>query len=105
MSTKNYLAMYATEKTPMFQMGGAMEGGAQDQAQDQAAAAPQGAPDVEGMLQQYAQSKDPQLAVQICDTLVAMMAQGQEGAPAPSMSHGGRMNYTTPVFKKGGRLL
>ena len=40
MSTKNYLAMYATEKTPMFQMGGAMEGGAQDQAQDQAAAAP-----------------------------------------------------------------
>ena len=57
------------------------------------------------MLQQYAQSKDPQLAVQICDTLVAMMAQGQEGAPAPSMSHGGRMNYATPVFKKGGRLL
>ena len=101
MSTKNYLAMYAAAKTPMFQMGGAMEGG--EAAPE--AAAPQGAPDVEGMLQQYAQSKDPQLAVQICDTLVAMMAQGQGGAPAPSMANGGRMNSNTPVFKKGGRLL
>ena len=102
MSTKNYLAMYATAKTPMFQAGGAMEAGA-DAAPE--AAAPQGAPDVEGMLKQYAQSKDPQLAVQICDTLVAMMSQGQEGAPAPSMANGGRMNANTPVFKKGGRLL
>jgi len=103
MSTKNYLAMYAPAKTPMFQMGGGMEAGAME---GQApAAAPQGAPDVEGMLQQYAQSHDPQLAVQICDTLVAMMSQGQEGAPAPSMSHGGRMNAYAPVFKKGGRLL
>jgi len=105
MANKNYLAIYAKKATPMFQAGGEMGGemGA-DPAMAQEAPAPQG-PDVEGMLQEYSQSGDPQLAVQICDTLVAMMAQGQGGGgQTPAMRNGGRMNTSAPIFKAGGRL-
>jgi hypothetical protein len=97
----DYLKAYAKNNVAKFQMGGEMpaEGGAP-------APAPQGGqPNVEEMLMQYAQSRDPQLAVAICDMLVEMMAAQQGGGqPAPAMRNGGRMNYAAPMFRKGGRL-
>ena len=63
-----------------------------------------GAPDIEGMLMEYAQTRDPQLAVAICDTLIEMMA-GQ-GAPAgepgmaPPMARSGMKMSKAPIFKK-----
>jgi hypothetical protein len=107
MSTKNYLNAYAAPRVNKFQMGGEMpaEGGQMAPA-PQGAPAQGGAPDIEGMLAEYAQSRDPQLAVAICDTLVQMMSAqgGQAPQGAQSMRNGGRMNYTTPMFRKGGRL-
>jgi len=108
---KDYLKHYAAPTTPKFQMGGAMPAEPAPQANTPNASSPApspeqgGAADVEAMLQQYAQSHDPQLAVQICDALLAMMSQGAGAAPAPSMRNGGRMVNNTPVFKKGGKLL
>ena len=63
------------------------------------------------MIAQYAQSRDPQLAVAIADALVEMMAgqaggAPQGGAPAPAMANGGRMAYKpAPMFRKGGKLI
>ncbi len=98
-----------------FQEGGAMApaGGAP--------AGPEGAPqgqeggaDIEAMLAEYAQTRDPQLAVAICDMLVeAMMGaqgggqpggapEGQAGPPqggAPMGRNGMRMTRG-PVFRK-----
>lgn len=70
-----------------------------------------GAPDLEAMLAEYAQTRDPQLAVAICDALVEMMAAeagaqagpppGPEAAPAgPPMARGGAKLRRGPVFKK-----
>jgi len=96
---KDYLKVYAKNNVAKFQMGGEMP------AEGAAPAAPQGGqPNVEEMLMQYAQSRDPQLAVAICDMLVEMMAAQQGGQPAPAMRNGGRMNYAAPMFRKGGRL-
>jgi len=103
---KDYLNKYAAKSTRKFQDGGAMPA-------EQAPAAPQGGGgDIEGMLAQYAETRDPQLAVAICDSLVEMMgAQGggapaEGGAPAPAMANGGRMGYKpAPMFKKGGKLI
>jgi len=102
---KDYLNMYAPNSVARFQMGGQMPEGQPAQA----APAQGGQPNVEEMLMQYAQSRDPQLAVAICDMLVEMMAAQQggapaEGQPAPAMRNGGRMNYAAPMFRKGGRL-
>lgn len=96
---KDYLNTYGN-KTPKFQEGGAM--------QEPAAAPQQQGPDVEGMLQQYAQQPSPELAVAICDSLVAMMgaAQGgapEGGAPMPAAANGMRMGGA-PKFRKGGKL-
>jgi len=104
MAQKDYLKAYANPAVRKFQTGGEMPAG-----QETAPAAPAqgGQPDIQGMLAEYAQSRDPQLAVTICDTLVEMMAaqQGaQGGQPAPAMRNGGRMNYSAPMFRKGGRL-
>jgi hypothetical protein len=100
---KNYLNIYAAQNVAKFQMGGEMP-----QGQPAAAPAQGGQPNVEEMLMQYAESRDPQLAVAICDMLVEMMAAQQgapaEGQPAPAMRNGGRMNYAAPMFRKGGRL-
>ena len=103
----DYLKKYgpaATPKTPKFQEGGAVPaapGGAP-------AEAPQGGGGggMEAMIQEYAQSRDPQLAVQIADAVVEMaMGGGQGGAPAPAMKKGGRMEAkAAPMFKKGGLL-
>lgn len=101
--SKDYLKVYGTKnKVGKFQMGGEM---APEAAAPEMAEAPmQQGPDIEGMLAQYAETRDPQLAVQICDTIVEMMGQAQ-AQPAPAMEQGGRMNYKQPVFRKGGRLL
>ena len=99
---KDYLGLYApTSGARKFQEGGVAPG-----PEAPAAPAPQGgAPDLEGMVAQYAETKDPQLAVAIADALVQMLgAQGGAPAPAPAMNKGGRMNYVAPMFKKGGKL-
>ena len=96
----DYLSKYANKGVAKFQEGGAMpEGGAPAQS-----GAPQGGgADVQGMLMQFAETQDPQLAVAICNELLKMM-QGGGGAPAPAMEKGGRMEHTAPMFKKGGKL-
>ena len=97
---KNYLEMYSAKATPKFQAGGAMPAG-EPMPAEQAPAAPQGGgADIQGMLMQFAETQDPQLAVAICNELLAMMG----GGAAPEMGSGGRMNYKAPMFKKGGKL-
>jgi hypothetical protein len=96
---KDYLKTYAVKTVNKFQDGGAMpQQGAPQQG------APQG-PDVEGMLQEYAQAPSPELAMAICDALVAMMGGGapQQGSPAPMAKNGMRMGGA-PKFRKGGKL-
>jgi len=97
----DYLNKYA-KATPKFQAGGAMPTG------PEAAPAPApagGGGDLEGMVMEYAQSRDPQLAVAIADALVEMLASQQGGASAPAMKKGGRMDARrAPMFKKGGKL-
>ena len=95
---KDYLGLYATNGVKKFQMGGEM-------APEAAAPAPApagGGADLEGMVMQYAETKDPALAVQIADALVSML--GAQAGAAPSMEKGGRMSYNAPMFKKGGKL-
>lgn len=81
------------------------EGGAMDQQQDMQQ--PQGGGDptaqLQQMVQQYAQTKDPQLAVAIADTLVqAMGLGGGEGAPAqPGQAP---QQAAAPAYAKGGTL-
>jgi hypothetical protein len=102
----DYLNKYA-KKTPMFQAGGPVEGGAPAGAP--AEAAPQGGGGIEEMAAQYAQTRDPQLAVQIADAVVEMIAQSQGGAPqggpAPAMKNGGRLDSNTPMFSNGGVVI
>jgi len=100
---KDYLKKYAAPaQVGRFQMGGEMAP-AEAAPAEQAPAG--GGADLQGMLQQYAQTRDPQLAVQICDAILAEMGGGQEAAPAPAMAKGGRMNYQAPKFRKGGKLV
>lgn len=81
------------------------EGGTMDQQQDMQQ--PQGGGDptaqLQQMVQQYAQTKDPQLAVAIADTLVqAMGLGGGEGAPAqPGQAP---QKAAAPAYAKGGTL-
>ena len=73
MSKTDWINAYSdNNKTQKFQAGGPM---------GQEAAPAQG-PDVEGMLMEYAETRDPQLAVAVCDMLVEMMAAQQGAAPA-----------------------
>lgn len=98
----DYLNKYSKNETAnrvsKHQMGGDPTMGA-----PAAPAAPAGGePDIEGMLAQFAQSQDPQLAVEICNALLSMMGgmqQAPEGA-APSMRNGGRVavRNLAPVF-------
>ena len=77
------------------------EGGAMDQQQDMQQ--PQGGGDptaqLQQMVQQYAQSKDPQLAVAIADTLVQAMGLSGGGQSAPAPTQAGQ-----PAYAKGGSL-
>jgi hypothetical protein len=103
---KDYLEIYAKKATPKFQMGGEMPA---EPGMEQGAAPQGGGDQLQAMLAEYAQTRDPQLAVAICDTLVEMMgAQGGGEAPAgeaPMMRRGGRFITKAPIFKKGGKLI
>lgn len=100
---KDWIGSYSVAPAARkFQEGGAMMAPEAGMAPE-AAPAPQGG-DLEGMIAEYAQSRDPQLAVAICDQIVEMMAQGGgAGAPAeagaPPMARNG-MKMRGPVFKK-----
>ena len=89
----NWIETYGKPEIKKFQAGGAMAppagpdaGAGAPPAGGPGAGAPGGAPqggDIESMIAEYAQTRDPQLAVAICDQIVQMMAQGgQGGAPA-----------------------
>jgi hypothetical protein len=94
MST-NWIQAYSGNKVRKFQAGGPM---AAPEGQ-MAPAAPQGgAPDLEGMLMEYAQTRDPQLAVAIADALVEALAAQQGQAPA--MARKGLRTSRGPIFKK-----
>jgi hypothetical protein len=104
-SKKDWLNTYGNKSVRKFQMGGPMEGGDMTGAGPQAGAAPE-APggNLDAMLAEYAQSRDPQLAVQICDMLVELIASqgGGAGAPAegPAMArNGAKMSKKAPVFR------
>jgi hypothetical protein len=124
---KDYLKAYGTRKISKFQMGGGMPAG--DPGMSQPAMEGQGqaqaGPDLQGMLMEYSQTRDPQMAVAICDTLVEQLGL-QGGAPAGAQpmpaagdgmskmayyNQGGnlnsnaRMSYRQPKFKKGGKLI
>ncbi len=102
MSKTNWITAYSDNKTPqMFQAGGPMG--------PEAGAPPAGGqgPDLEGMLMEYSQTRDPQLAVAICDMLVEMMAAQGGGAPAggpeagagaPPMARAGMKMSNAPIF-------
>jgi len=95
MSQTNWLETYGKKDIKKFQEGGPMAPATPAPAGEGAPAAP-AAPaggDLEGMLAEYAQTRDPQLAVAICDMIVDMMAQGQGGQPG-----------TAPMAKKGMKL-
>lgn len=97
---KDYLGLYATNGVKKFQMGGEMA----PEAPAEAPAPAGGGADLEGMVMQYAETKDPAMAVQIADALVSMLG-AQGGAAAPAMKNGGRLSYdNAPMFKKGGKL-
>lgn len=92
-----------------FQEGGAMTPApAQGGAPGGQEGAPQGGgADIEAMLSEYAQTRDPQLAVAICDMLVeAMMGAqqgGQPGAPAPG-AEAGAPQGGAPMGRNGMRM-
>lgn len=102
--SKNKVAGY-TNSVKTLQEGGQMA---------PAAPAPEQAPqgggggDIMAMLQEYAQSKDPQLAIVIADTMLEMMAQeqaaAQGGAPAPQGGEGevgmARVGGTLPTARR-----
>ena len=98
MSKVDWINAYSdNNRIQKFQAGGPMA--------PEAEAAPQGqGPDVEGMLEEYAQTRDPQLAVAICDVLVEMIAMQQGGAPAPEAAaapmgrRGMKMTSRAPIF-------
>lgn len=100
---EDYLSKYSNKGTAVskHQQGGDPTQGAPVAQAAPAPAAPAGGgPDIEGMLTQFAQSQDPQLAVEICNALLSMMGGGAPAAPAPSMRNGGRFNVPVFVFTK-----
>lgn len=100
----NFVPIYAdggaSMEDPAMAQGGAPQG------------APQGggdpAADIQGALAQYAQSRDPQLAVQICDMLVEAMGAGAgAGAPAGPEAGGAPMGangMSVPAYRNGGQI-
>lgn len=99
---KDWIGTYSTPKK--FQEGGAMAAPAAPAPAGPEAPAPAaGGGDIEAMIAEYAQTRDPQLAVAICDMIVEMMAQGggeapAEGGAAPMAKKGMKMKKG-PVFK------
>jgi len=106
---KNWIENHRNGKNiKKFQQGGPMAP-AEAPVEGAPGAGPQaGAPapgaEVDAMLAEYAQTRDPQLAVAICDMLVELLAGAQGGAPAPAqgapMARNGMKLKRGPVFKK-----
>ena len=103
MST-NWIGAYKGSTVRKFQEGGPMAPPPGAEMAPEAG----GAPDLEGMLMEYSQSRDPQLAIAIADSLVEMLAAQQGGAPAgpeampagPPMAKGGMRTSRAPIFRK-----
>lgn len=93
MSKIDWMSAYGTKK---LQQGGPMAAApaaTANNAQEEAGGS------LEAMLEQFAQTQDPQLAVQICNMLLQAMAQQQGGTPAARM--GGKMPARRgPIFKR-----
>ena len=100
MSNTNWIGAYGDNKTKKYQAGGPMgpEGGAPPPPGGG------GGPDLEGMLMEYAETRDPQLAVAICDMLVEMMAGAQGGAEAGPPPGAEAAPMAPPMARKGMRL-
>lgn len=104
MTQKNWLGTYGKTPIQKFQQGGPMGG---EQTAPEGAPAGEAAPggNIDAMLAEYAQTRDPQLAVAIADALLEIMSQGggaapaPEGAPAPQMGRNGLKMNRGPVFK------
>jgi hypothetical protein len=100
---RDWIGTYSNPSVKKFQQGGAMapagpEAGAAPEQGGAPAGPGQGGGDIEGMIAEYAQTRDPQLAVAICDMIVEMMAQQGGGGAAPQA--GG----APPQAKKGMKL-
>ena len=101
MARTDWLGYYGPRK---YQAGGPMP------APEEAAApagpeAGGGGGDIEQMLMEYAQTRDPQLAVAIADMLVEMLAQqggggGEAPAGPPMARRGAKLTPRGPVFRK-----
>lgn len=94
----DWINAYSENKVQKFQAGGPM---APEAGMAPEAAPAGGAPDLEGMLAEYAQTRDPQLAVAICDMLVEMIASQGGGAEAPA---GGGGEMAPPMAKQGTKM-
>lgn len=112
--SKNYLAGFRAGQTktttvPKFEMGGAAPAGAPGAAPEAGGGDPTA--QLSQMVAQFAQTQDPQLAVQIANALVQMMGGGQaapeQAAPAGDPAMGGapmaQNGMKLRVFKKGGK--
>jgi len=98
MST-NWIETYGNNRgVRKFQAGGEMA--PPQAAPAEAPAAGGGAPDLEGMLMEYAQSRDPQLAVAIADALVEMMMAQQGAQGGAPMARRGMRTSRGPIFRK-----
>lgn len=96
---KDKLAVSRKSEVKRFQQGGPM--GAPAPGPAEVAGPPQGGGgDIMAMVEAYAQQPSPELAVQIADTLVGMMAaEAQQMQNVPAARVGGNIKRV-PVFKK-----
>ena len=92
MSTNWIEAYSGGNNVRKFQQGGAMA--------QEAPEAPAQGNDLEAMLAEYAQTRDPQLAVAIADALLEMLAQQQGAQQGAPMARGGMRTSRAPIFKK-----
>lgn len=104
MNKTNWIAEYGDKKgTQKLQGGGGMTTAQGGEAGAGAGAGAQG-PDLEGMLMEYSQTRDPQLAVAICDMLVEMMAAQQGGGAPPEGGAAAPPAEAPPMAKKGTKM-
>jgi hypothetical protein len=102
---RDWIGTYSNQPVRKFQDGGAMAAPAAPAGPAPApeAVPAQGGGDIEAMIAEYAQTRDPQLAVAICDMIVEMMAQGQAGGGAAPggapMGRSGMKLKRGPVFR------
>lgn len=107
---KDWIRTYNSGKIPKFQEGGAMPPPPGPGGPEAGGPPPGGGGgDLEAMLAEYAQSRDPQLAVAICDMLVEMMmAEGGgapgEGGPPPGGPGGPPPGGPPPMARRGMKL-